>query len=108
MRPRLRVDLGHMIRSTTASPAIGELLSTGLDTGSCSQTCCFSVAWYKRLHDVPSPLVLLFANGGQLQWRKRKAFQMGVNGRRLTAHAHCKQLASEIAGTRVFLESLQL
>lgn len=34
---------------------------------------------------------------------KSNGFQMGVNGSSLTVHAHCKQLASVIAGARLFL-----
>lgn len=34
---------------------------------------------------------------------KSNGFQMGVNGSSLTVHAHCKQLASVIAGTRLSL-----
>jgi hypothetical protein len=104
------LDLGQLIRSSTFSLAIGELLTTGLYSGSSTRSCCFTGASYERFPAVALPLGVAFRKLPPDAIAQKKSVSDGrqLAGACLTAHVHCEQLASVIAGTRVFLESLQI
>jgi hypothetical protein len=71
-------SIGCAARAGACPLDIRSLLTTGLQSTRRRRIWRFSGALYRR-------------------------FQMGVNGSSLTVQGHCKQLASVIAGTRLFL-----
>jgi hypothetical protein len=69
------LEFGSLIRQSTSSLAIGELLSTSLYSGSSTRSCCFTVALCERFHGLPCLLVLLFATGVRCNRAKEKRFR---------------------------------